>query len=1033
MKKYFKSYPILLIGIVSLMLLIVYSGLSTNTQSIKSPLASGGTLHLTNWDFATLGEVPLNGEWEFYWQQLLNHDDFLIDSLSAPRLTGYVAIPSTWQGQIGDTKLSTTGYATYRLKVKVKPSNMTWGLKIENIRSAHSLFVNGDLHGQNGIPTATQDGFVGRNVPYMTFFQINGDTAEIIIQVANHEYVSGGFALPAFLGSQENILARDNQQSRFELIIAAAIFTIGIYHLSIFLYQRQQRSDLLFGLYCLCMAVIKLTHDQKLLCQFFPEMSFNLWYGFKTLCITLSVITITLFLREIVQDILPRAIVRLVLYCCISYAAAVVLLPLSYYTLVDNYFFMIHVFIYLCYSVILLKALHRQKYTHIRPIELQILIVAFFYIVLAYTESFLYVQAIQPNRIIWMIGVTAYVFSLSFILSFRFYTAYSTIQAMSNRLLELDKVKDEFLINTSHEIKTPLHAIMNISQSMLEEATACSTSDQNNKLQLIVNMSQRLTNLTNDILDIAKLKNHEIQLHPVNIDIYAGISSSLEVFRHLLQGKDIKLLNQVSPATPHVWCDRNRGIQVLYNLIGNAIKFTVTGEIILSAMQHGSRLHISIQDTGVGIMPKDQERIFAPYEQVSTGISREFNGTGIGLTITKHLVNLMGGEIWVEWSELGKGTKVTFSLPISSSTAADSKLTEQSFSMGELLMPLAMNDTLNANEDKYPTILAVDDEIINLQVISSIFSQDRLRILTATNGKEALQMLAERHDIDLILLDIMMPSMSGYEVCREIRKTYSLFEMPIVMLTVRNTLDDLTTGFEVGANDFITKPFSGAEIRARVKTLLDLKIAVQSSIQYEMAFLQAQIKPHFFYNVLNTIISFCYTDSIKAGKLLAEFSNYLRRSFDVQDNLSLITIENELDLVRSYVEIEKARFGNRLRVGYDIDPTLLSYYVPPLVIQPLIENAILHGLMAKITGAEVILRVYAVERDIQIEIIDNGIGIPQEKIALLLDLNPSNRGVGLFNINLRLRKLFGRTLHIVSREGEGTTIKMQIPRKTSPK
>lgn len=191
-----------------------------------------------------------------------------------------------------------------------------------------------------------------------------------------------------------------------------------------------------------------------------------------------------------------------------------------------------------------------------------------------------------------------------------------------------------------------------------------------------------------------------------------------------------------------------------------------------------------------------------------------------------------------------------------------------------------------------------------------------------------------------------MPKMSGYEVCRKIRERYSLIDLPILIITAGSTMFDAEVGFEAGANDFVTKPFETKELCAKVHTLLSLKNFMDKALANEMAFLQSKIKSHFLYNALSTIMSFCYTDGEKAGELLGRLSEYLKKSFNIEDTVSSVSLKNELELTDAYVEIEKARFGERLKIIYNIGETLLHTRVLPLTIQPFIR----HGILPKELG-----------------------------------------------------------------------------------
>jgi sensor histidine kinase YesM len=325
-------------------------------------------------------------------------------------------------------------------------------------------------------------------------------------------------------------------------------------------------------------------------------------------------------------------------------------------------------------------------------------------------------------------------------------------------------------------------------------------------------------------------------------------------------------------------------------------------------------------------------------------------------------------------------------------------------------------------------VLAVDDEATNLRVLKSLLIGDGYQVLTASSGIEALEIIKDQQDIDLVLMDVMMPRMSGYEACRKIRADYSLYDLPLLILTVRNTSEDIAVGFEAGANDFVTKPFVAKELRSRVATLLLLKKSVQEALKNEMAFLQAQIKPHFLYNALSTIMSYCYTDGARAGDLLANLSEYLQKSFNIDNSATTVSLENELELTKAYTEIEKARFGERLIVEYDVDESLMEQRILPLTIQPLVENAIRHGLMKRKNGGRVRIVVQREVDKIGITVEDNGIGIEDlEAVFQRKDSLKQKGGIGLTNIKRRLMKYYGAELYLASNANEGTKVYFAIP------
>ncbi|MBE9041559.1 response regulator [Oscillatoriales cyanobacterium LEGE 11467] len=432
----------------------------------------------------------------------------------------------------------------------------------------------------------------------------------------------------------------------------------------------------------------------------------------------------------------------------------------------------------------------------------------------------------------------------------RLQSSFTTLEEKNAQLQHLDKLKDEFLANTSHELRTPLNGTIGIVESMLDGATGPLSDLQRQNLQMVAGSGRRLSNLVNDILDFSKLKhkNIELQLKPIYlrdiIDIVLTLSQSL------VGSKDLQLVNAISPELPPVEADENRLQQILYNLVGNAIKFTQKGFVGISAEQisfGGSNLlAVTISDTGIGIAQDKLDRVFASFEQADGSTAREYGGTGLGLTVSKQLVELHGGEISVR-SIVDVGSQFTFTLPVSQqsyrvvtprelpgvSRVLDS---QQEGRRDDRIVLLDRNEISNSNHSLTHRseiennrshrprfkILTVDDEPINLQVLVNYLAPEYYDVTQASNGMEAIALIENGYKPDLVLLDVMMPKMTGYEVCGHLRQIYSTNELPILMLTAKNQVNDLVEALNMGANDYLTKPVNKQELLARIQTHLKL-------------------------------------------------------------------------------------------------------------------------------------------------------------------------------------------------------------------
>ncbi len=469
-------------------------------------------------------------------------------------------------------------------------------------------------------------------------------------------------------------------------------------------------------------------------------------------------------------------------------------------------------------------------------------------------------------------------------------SSLTELERKNQELEKLDKLKDEFLSNTSHELKTPLNGIIGIADSMIDGATGKLQKESVKNLRMISDSGKRLSNLVNDILDFSKLKNHEIAIQKKPIDIKSLADMVLLLSRHLLNGKNIELINSIPENSPSIIGDDNRLQQILLNLIGNAIKFTNSGKIEISAEQNNEKeLIIIISDTGIGIPNEKFDSIFQSFEQVDASISREYGGTGLGLSITKTLIELHEGKIWVE-SEVGRGSKFFFTIPVTNEKAQLETNTVPP------IVPLGVNTEYSEESfvnrvidesHRNIKILVVDDEPVNVQVLENHLSLADYSVLKAQNGDDALAIL-EKEEINLILLDIMMPRLSGYEVCKIVRKTHSSGHLPIIMLTAKNLVSDLVYGFECGANDYLAKPFQKEELLTRIKTHIQISTLNKS---YE------RFVPHDYLQFLSkeSIIDVNLGDNV-ATDMSVVFSDI--RSFSTLSEA--MTPQENFDFVNAY-------------------------------------------------------------------------------------------------------------------------------------
>ncbi len=390
------------------------------------------------------------------------------------------------------------------------------------------------------------------------------------------------------------------------------------------------------------------------------------------------------------------------------------------------------------------------------------------------------------------------------------------IQKQNDELQLANKLKDEFLATTSHELRTPLHGMVGIAEALVSGANGPITSDHKYQLDIIINSGQRLANLVDDLLDYHKMRYGNLDIETSAVDLAGSTRLVLELSSHLLGSKPIRIINQVPTEPVWVCADPQRLEQVMYNLVGNAIKYTSEGKIVISANVVDDSIRVQVVDTGQGIPADQLEHIFEPLIQAGHDSSRYRQGAGLGLSISRQLIELMQGSLYVS-SQPMVGTTFSFTLPIATEEqigAVNPLDTSHFQAPGNTDLELGESTHLPENTEG-PLLLVVDDEPVNLRVLDSFLRIEGYRVKTAKDGYEALESV-ELEKPELILLDIMMPGISGYEVCETLRKSYDHATLPIIMLTALNQTDDRIRGFDVGANDYLSKPFNKQELAARI-------------------------------------------------------------------------------------------------------------------------------------------------------------------------------------------------------------------------
>ena len=390
---------------------------------------------------------------------------------------------------------------------------------------------------------------------------------------------------------------------------------------------------------------------------------------------------------------------------------------------------------------------------------------------------------------------------------------------------QANKAKSTFLANMSHELRTPLNAIMGFTQIVKGKAQDVLPEKQINNLDKVLTSSQHLLGLINTVLDIAKIEAGRMDVIPGKFSLGDFADQCMALATPLLK-PNVTLEKQVDETIGFVFSDQDKIKQIILNLLSNAAKFTHEGRIILKVEKlAGEMISISVKDSGIGISEEALGRVFEEFQQADVSTTRQYGGTGLGLTISRNLARLLGGDLTAT-SVLGEGSTFTLTFPMhyekdnalrQAQDSASSDTKADTVHSGESTLTESGNqDEEKRDAQSRKTLLVVEDTELNINFITQLLEDD-YELIFAKNGAQGVT-LAELEKPDLILMDISLPIMDGYEAARRIR--VNMADTPIIGLSAYAMVGDAEKAKEAGCNDYITKPVDGDLLKKKIKEYL---------------------------------------------------------------------------------------------------------------------------------------------------------------------------------------------------------------------
>lgn len=842
--------------LVSLLLSFLATSVTASADLPETPAQTPNALpasviDLRSKDFSTKESFSLDGYWNTYWGNFIAPEE--IHTTTEPAIK--FPVPGVWnknpyrfvENQRADSMKGKftqaqqviyppLGFATYHTKVLLPKPEQPLYLYVPDMPSAYKLFINGELKAQNGTPGYFQSTEQPQFRPKVVQLSNLSEELDIVIHLSNHHYREGGIWFSLRLTGEAGRFNMEYRPIIYAVFFSAILIAIGLYNFSLFAFRTKELSALYFGLLCLAVGFRRLVIDERVL-HLFDWFSWAALQRLEHICFYLTLPLFMGFFTGLYRKHVPAFTMRVswalicpFVFICLAFENRI-------YTEL-NIAFQVLVLISVSYALVIYLKVILAGGEKIKAFGASLFVLSVTVIHDVLKANGLVATPFNAAHF----GILAFVIAQSITLQRNYLKSLDLVEAMSEQLksrnrelVEMDEFKDEFLATTSHELRTPLQGISGLAKVLIEDENSQLTADQRNKIEIISNTSQRLGVLVNDILDFSSIKHGKLKLNITSVDLNRISELVLKTIRPLLKEKSIDLSAEIAPNIQYLKADEYRIQQVLINILGNAVKYTERGAIKLSIYRVGDQIFIKISDTGVGIPKEKLGGLFRPFEQVHVEGHPSASGTGLGLSISKQLIEMHGGTLSIE-SEIGKGTDVTICFPheiMSEVRSIETKTEPQPSEKPPLNeLTISLNDESEKetrelaipehSDNHIPLIYIVDDEPVNLELVSSLMAQQGYQYEVFSEGMSVLARLNERVP-DLILLDYMMPKMSGIEVCTLIRKQYDAYELPIMMLTARHQISDIVTALSQGANDYLIKPYHNKELIARVESQLSVR------------------------------------------------------------------------------------------------------------------------------------------------------------------------------------------------------------------
>ena len=878
---------------------------------------------------------------------------------------GYTKLPIRFKKDLLEN-----GIGIYKLHIE-SPTNITkYGLKFQMVRTVFDVYIDGELRLQVDENNIMEKG-------YETIL-FDNDTGQIELEIHVHKFIRGmaGMTRQIKFGERTVILKHSLFSYIYESSLVLSLIILSVFLRGIYQDYKKRKETLLLSRMLMILAIYIAITDEKVM-----KFVFTVPYDYLLISQFLSVYAlgyhILLFIEEVFIDKVNKNVIRQIKTGIIVMSlSSWLILVLDSRLLYDGLY-------YVAISIILIIALYaliilvkNTKGNDKSNTYIQITAWAFFsYLVLKILGIIFYLKLGYGLDI----AITVMVTTLILFIMGEINSDQKKLIQFAEELKQSDQLLDQMMNNIISVVDPTLTEVEQKLNRILVGEYGTFSKDLQKDLMKAYQLTESTTKVLDDLKIIGTSSNLIEHLNIVRIDLRDLLD---DVINHKNWSSIVK--NNLPHDLPKINGSYSDFYTIFHNIVDKAILNKMSGfTVVLEGASDKKSVILIISYRGSKVEGEDLNRLFDPFYSINP----QNYQSGLEMAVTKSLLTKYGGKIEVNSGDIT--TKFIMEIPINNQYYVAERKEEHRIISDPRVSVLSNNRTI----------------IKSVKLITTNYQYYTNHTNLATT--------------DLVILDGYDPNVSA-EI-KNIRNRYEMFELPILIAVFPQDRENF---YDTGINDFLSLPINMSQLKGKVETILKARETVVQGIQKELNFFHSQISPHFLYNTMNTIIGLSYVDVDKSREAMNYLSIYLRQKLKIFRDDAMIEINEELELVFGFVEIQKMRYGDKIEVIYEVESDI-NGYIPPLIVQTIVENTFMHAFDFSNKQNLLTIRIKKENKNVLIEIIDNGRGMSEEEIENIYQTKST--GMGLKSTMEVLALIPGSKFKIKSIKGEGTSVKMKIP------